>query len=1024
MMEEQHRSRSLSRETSRVGQLFQVSNNEDTLTSAIDRLRKMCEKSTSDRLTAHYRSKINLLKELHIAGYMPLHEAFDEYMGYIPKEFQPIYTLNKNALQVFVDSILSRAGGLPLVIVNCPQGERYITLHQDSTKQLLCVIDAILCRASKQSRTLDKLAEHWPGLLKLTTSSRERALLVSTLALTHSGTSLRFALNISEDISAKAKAAVLFYADALLDAKQDRREAAKKHWADTVSSIEKSLQCAEEKLQRTESRLHFVEKESQKQDILNKRNRLQRMKIEKEKYIHAVAARSLKQWKTSLLTQRGKGKGRTVIDRGAEDALLGVLEEQMVAHARRKGVAELERRLQRKEMRFIANTYLAEHGKRLVKSYETPRSWAKARNTRSIQAKQHRGRSMFSHRKAKKVFTVEHINIHYNRAHIKAYTRRVFSRKNKRQYQRYTVRHCFDDKAYLRCGTSEGFCRPSHAPIISSSPELQPTLPCYDFPDSTGYIAPGVHLFINDMTERDIEGQDKFAISDATISVTCKPKLLSSSSATSWSNHAYVDRIRYPEEHEVEGSGENESRGILSPLILLRDSARQFQLSNIPRDFERCTEAGDHLRHEICRVSVLRRRLELAMAHLGDCRDNITGPVTDTLSQARMLESWLQKNIAFSKKDCRTKYHPLTQAVNTLENILSDLVPKYRPCDIQTTDAGPGVGVSEKMVQLRLVENFLINDLDFQCRMHYAPRDSKSHPVERVMASLNDAVGDGRFIDLHVKSLTEAYAEEELLNMTSEQVKEAEKRFCQQASSECAEKLAARYEGTSCMGTSIHAHVPDQDSLYTQFFYDEEDMLRWHRATPRQKASCPGSHYYTFLVNTFENNFIKYDNGVEGIRVDGDFRCPGGVERLPPPVPDMHTQNKDGTWRYHTEGSLPQCYTDVKSRDVDDFCPRAQMNKLIKACGPVQLSNKQQDDGQIVLHDLNDTWNKISSQLPKFVETICGKDLNNNAVSYAECVYLREVKRAIAKLALGKVKHGELMAIKSGPLKLKITKRK
>ena len=67
-------------------------------------------------------------------------------------------------------------------------------------------------------------------------------------------------------------------------------------------------------------------------------------------------------------------------------------------------------------------------------------------------------------------------------------------------------------------------------------------------------------------------------------------------------------------------------------------------------------------------------------------------------------------------------------------------MPEYRPIDIQTTDAGPGVGVSESMVRLRLVENFLIKDLDFECCMHFAPRNSKSHPVERIMTSLNEAV--------------------------------------------------------------------------------------------------------------------------------------------------------------------------------------------------------------------------------------------------------------------------------------------
>lgn len=45
----------------------------------------------------------------------------------------------------------------------------------------------------------------------------------------------------------------------------------------------------------------------------------------------------------------------------------------------------------------------------------------------------------------------------------------------------------------------------------------------------------------------------------------------------------------------------------------------------------------------------------------------------------------------------------------------------YRPIDIQTSDAGPGVGSHERMTQLRLAESFMINGLDLQSRFHYAP---------------------------------------------------------------------------------------------------------------------------------------------------------------------------------------------------------------------------------------------------------------------------------------------------------------
>jgi hypothetical protein len=220
-------------------------------------------------------------------------------------------------------------------------------------------------------------------------------------------------------------------------------------------------------------------------------------------------------------------------------------------------------------------------------------------------------------------------------------------------------------------------------------------------------------------------------------------------------------------------------------------------------------------------------------------------PVMNTaLTEVRLLQAWLETNPTCEIETCLGKYDQLTKVITELEACLSDIFPKYRPCDIQTSDAGPGVGISEMIVRLRMVEHFLLNDLDFHCHMHFAPRDSKSHPVERVMASLNEAVGDGHFISPLLTTLKEAYSEEELFQMSSEQVKEAEELLYRKTAIGCAEQVALRYEGTSCMNTSIHAHAVDPDD---QFLYDEAYMLSWHKATTRQKEAAAGLHYYNFF---------------------------------------------------------------------------------------------------------------------------------------------------------------------------------
>ena len=83
----------------------------------------------------------------------------------------------------------------------------------------------------------------------------------------------------------------------------------------------------------------------------------------------------------------------------------------------------------------------------------------------------------------------------------------------------------------------------------------------------------------------------------------------------------------------------------------------------------------------------------------------------------------------------------------------------------------------QKLTCLRLAETFLIHDLDLQCRFHYALKDSKSHAVERVMSVLNEAVGDSHFISPPIKKLTEAYSEEQLFTMKSDEVKQAQEQL-------------------------------------------------------------------------------------------------------------------------------------------------------------------------------------------------------------------------------------------------------
>ena len=140
--------------------------------------------------------------------------------------------------------------------------------------------------------------------------------------------------------------------------------------------------------------------------------------------------------------------------------------EQLAAHDRRKGnpdTSYVHQRKHSKDLQMIANKWLKENGKRLMKSASTVRSWAAPRNKRYRSAQDHRGQGLWKFsRRSEKKDADRHINIHFNRAAMKNYTRFGFSTSRPENFKKHLIRRAIDDKAYLTCGTSEGFSRPQH----------------------------------------------------------------------------------------------------------------------------------------------------------------------------------------------------------------------------------------------------------------------------------------------------------------------------------------------------------------------------------------------------------------------------------------------------------------------------------------------------------------------------------------------------------------------------------
>ena len=363
-------------------------------------------------------------------------------------------------------------------------------------------------------------------------------------------------------------------------------------------------------------------------DIYNKKQRLESLKKQTKKSKYQYTYRKLGQWRSSIRSSLGKKKGKYLIDRKAEEAIYQWLAEHAKAHHRRHGelntwyLDEGRQRLQNREMRMIANEVFQKLNCHLIKSKETVRAFGKPRNKRSIQAKQHRGRWLSAFSKSEKKLPCRYLNVHYNRAFVKNYTWLLFKRDS--PYLNRGLRIACDDKAYLRCGTSEGFSRPVHKPLHLSTDDMKFQLPAADYPKSCGYVSPGVIITVNKMDHVDHHEDDKYTPADVTVSVTCKPKAIYSSDSTNWANDIYAHRINFREEHELPISLEQEllfksvPENLTKTIIFVRDSLLQFEIMSIEDDFIRLKEGGDHLEREMLRLSTLAERVNLLLHFKGE----------------------------------------------------------------------------------------------------------------------------------------------------------------------------------------------------------------------------------------------------------------------------------------------------------------------------------------------------------------------------------------------------------------------
>ena len=321
-----------------------------------------------------------------------------------------------------------------------------------------------------------------------------------------------------------------------------------------------------------------------------------------------------------------------------------------------------------------------------------------------------------------------------------------------------------------------------------------------------------------------------------------------------------------------------------------------------------------------------------------------------------------------------------------------------------------------------MAEYFQVFNLDLQARFHYAPNDSRSHIAEQVMRSLNEATGDGRSIPIPNVPIFEGMNEEQICSLTQDEFNALEAKRQEDIAKQCAKNVMRRYEGKKCLGTTIHSRCPSYKES-DNFFFDDTYMKKVHDCSPGMQSSCAGSANYFQQLTFVEKHYKVFDGGIEAIRngcKEGEEMCNvhqnilgcqwrgPPIRRVPAPVPlyekespNFHYENPN-LWR-DSEGTT--------ARTVDEFCPRARIEDVIRKVGPIDVKEKEHMDEWSVnksVNDKNDTLNKMLAHVDDIIEKYTGEDLRQVVEAEFKRIYTMLVKAYLAKKARAVAKENKL----------------
>mgnify|MGYP001795890039 CR=1 FL=1 len=200
------------------------------------------------------------------------------------------------------------------------------------------------------------------------------------------------------------------------------------------------------------------------------------------------------------------------------------------------------------------------------------------------------------------------------------------------------------------------------------------------------------------------------------------------------------------------------------------------------------------------------------------------------------------------------------ELVNDCKSVINKLsefnLAPVKPCILELTDAGPGVGVSNLEVKFRDAEIALLHNSDRRARVHRAAEDSGQNETERSNAYIGDAMVDGGTLDWEYYKRYYGLNEEDLQKKSESELEELEDERMLNNAWRVAEDVRVRIDDEPAPKGFLRAIVSER--VGEEFFYNKEYLSKYNSTAKSKQSENPGHAYFKCVEEFFD---LRYEEG-------------------------------------------------------------------------------------------------------------------------------------------------------------------